>query len=98
MSQHSAKGAAWEAQKVRIWERDGWVCTSCGNWVARDNVDPQHDATVDHLDPVSFNPGKAYRDDELTTMCRTCNSRKGARLLVRQNWFSPRYLPNGIPR
>lgn len=86
MSTNSARGPAWEAQRQRILNRDGWVCTSCSKHLEGG------DATVDHVDPVAHNPGKTYRDDELVSMCRTCNGRKQDRLLIRQDWWNPRWI------
>lgn len=97
MSRASAKGAAYDAQRLRVLDRDGWVCTSCGNWLALDHPAPHHDATADHADPIADNPNKIYRDDELSAMCRSCNSSKGARKTVRVNWVNPKYLPGGLP-
>lgn len=52
----------------RIWDRDGWQCVTCGT---------SKDLTVDHIIPVS--KGGTDDDDNLQTMCRSCNSRKGNR-------------------
>ncbi|MGM7677583.1 HNH endonuclease [Microbacterium sp. A94] len=86
MSVYSATGTAWRAQRLRVLERDGWLCTACGK-----TLDGE-DATVDHVEPVALSEGRDYRDDELVSMCRGCNSRKGARLLIRMPWFNPRWL------
>jgi hypothetical protein len=55
-------------QSRRIWDRDNWTCVECGT---------HKDLTVDHIVPVS--KGGADEDDNLQTMCKPCNSRKGAR-------------------
>ena len=52
----------------RIWDRDGWQCVTCGT---------SKDLTVDHVVPVS--KGGSDEDDNLQTMCRSCNARKGNR-------------------
>lgn len=80
------QGPGWQAQRIRVLDRDGWICTACGK--ALDGAD----ATVDHIDPQALNRGRDYTDDELAAMCRSCNSRKQDRVLVRMAWFNPRWL------
>ena len=53
----------------RIWDRDGWQCVTCGTW---------KDLTVDHIIPRS--KGGTDDDDNLQTMCRSCNSAKRDRV------------------
>lgn len=89
MSVHSARGRAWDEQRLRVLERDDWQCTYCKVELVRD--DPA--TTVDHVEAIALDPGRTYLDDELVAACRPCNSRKGARELVRldyraQGWFS----------
>ena len=86
MSRHSASGAAWQAQRLRVLHRDGWQCTYCSKHLEG------ADATVDHVDPISQAEDKTYRDDELVSACRTCNGMKQDRLLVRLPWVNPRWL------
>ena len=86
MSQHSARGATWEAQRLRVLNRDSWTCTACAKHLEGD------DATVDHTDPIAHANGKTYADHELAAMCRTCNGRKQDNLLVRQDWWNPRWI------
>ena len=88
MSKHSARGAAWEAQRKRVLDRDGWVCTSCGK--ALEGAD----ATVDHIEPIADDPDRIYEDHELASMCRRCNGIKQDRVLVRLAWFNPRWFTN----
>ena len=86
MSKHSARGKGWDDQRRRVLNRDGWICTACGRHLEGD------DATVDHVDPIAHNTGKTYRDDELVSLCRVCNGRKQDRLLIRHDWWNPRWI------
>lgn len=52
-----------------IYERDGYRCVQCG---------AVEDLTIDHIYPKSL--GGAHTADNLQTLCRSCNSRKGARV------------------
>lgn len=51
-----------------VFERDGYTCQECG---------AHRDLTLDHVIPESRNG--ATDAANLRTLCRTCNSRKGAR-------------------
>lgn len=82
----SKYGSKWPAQRLRVLERDGWQCHYCHK-----PLDGE-DATVDHLEPVSLNPGKDYRDDELVSCCRSCNSQKGARVNARVEYRNPEWF------
>lgn len=57
------------AVRLAVHERDGWACLHCGT---------SDDLTLDHVVPWSADGP----DDEsnLQTLCRPCNSRKGARV------------------
>lgn len=52
-----------------VWDRDGWECQECGSHC---------DLTVDHITPVVL--GGSDDMANLQTLCRSCNSRKGARV------------------
>lgn len=52
-----------------VFERDAYRCVTCGD---------HRDLTCDHIHPES--KGGETSLDNLQTMCRSCNSRKGARL------------------
>jgi 5-methylcytosine-specific restriction endonuclease McrA len=54
-------------QKNRIMSRDGRKCKICGCY---------EDLTIDHIVPVS--KGGSNRDNNLMTLCLTCNQRKGS--------------------
>ncbi|MQT03132.1 HNH endonuclease [Streptomyces jumonjinensis] len=56
-------------QRERIYSRDGHRCGRCG---ATD------DLTLDHIHPRSRAGGDS--DENLATLCRSCNSAKGARI------------------
>lgn len=90
----STSNAAWSAQRERVLARDGWACTSCGVALVK-SATALDGATVDHVDPlVHVEADHVYLDHELVSACRSCNSRKGARVKVRQNWYNPLWLPH----
>jgi DNA-directed RNA polymerase subunit RPC12/RpoP len=59
--------------RVKIYERDNYVCQHCGKQLTR------FSATLDHLQPVSEGGRNNY--DNLVTACRECNSRKSAKTI-----------------
>lgn len=58
-----------KALRSAVYERDGHTCLHCG---ATDSL------TLDHILPYSL--GGPDSLDNLQTLCRSCNSRKGARV------------------
>lgn len=84
MSKGSERGPVWQATRLRILNRDAWVCSFC----AKPLEGP--DATVDHVVPLI--EGGRSTDDNLVAACRTCNGQKGGRLIVRSPWFNRRWL------
>jgi 5-methylcytosine-specific restriction endonuclease McrA len=55
--------------RERIYKRDGYKCVTCGSG---------DDLTLDHIYPKSL--GGATTEDNLQTLCRSCNSIKGVRV------------------
>lgn len=52
-----------------VYERDAYRCQHCGGWES---------LSVDHIHPVSL--GGSNDPGNLQTLCRSCNSKKGARV------------------
>lgn len=67
-------------------QRDSYVCAYCGKDLVGD------DATVDHINPVARNEDHNYSDDELVSACRSCNSSKQDRTVVRTFYVNQKYL------
>lgn len=75
------QGAMWETERTdvrraipielrsAIYERDNFACLECR---------ATEDLTLDHIHPWSKGGRDTY--DNLRTLCRPCNSRKGARV------------------
>ncbi|MGH9891559.1 MAG: HNH endonuclease [bacterium] len=66
---------ASRAQRRRILERDNWTCQLCGVYRA-----DGRELDIDHREPYSL--GGKTDDENLQTLCATCNRRKGGRLLT----------------
>jgi 5-methylcytosine-specific restriction endonuclease McrA len=56
----------------RIFARDSYTCQQCGA------AGGKAELTIDHITPVSR--GGTNAETNLQTLCRSCNSRKGARV------------------
>jgi hypothetical protein len=54
------------AQRQRVFERDGFACVYCHS---------TDDLSIDHRQPITHGGGNS--EENLQTLCRGCNSRKG---------------------
>jgi hypothetical protein len=54
--------------RIAVWRRDGFSCRHCGS---------ENNLTIDHIFPESKGGPAAL--DNLQTLCKSCNSRKGNR-------------------
>jgi 5-methylcytosine-specific restriction endonuclease McrA len=71
LSKDALGSGQWKLIRLRVLSRDGWVCTYC-------NKDLKGaDATVDHITSRKVG-GDMWDMDNLTSACKSCNSKKGA--------------------
>ncbi|AQX81489.1 hypothetical protein BWO91_17330 [Plantibacter flavus] len=80
MSKLSSRGAAWDALRLVVLKRDGYICGYCGNEAT----------TADHIIPKD-----AGGKDELSNLlaaCLSCNGKKSNKVGARLPWFNPRWL------
>lgn len=93
MSEQSSRGAAWNAVRLLVLDRDGWTCQSCRKGLAGS------DATVDHIVSKETwrreqREGDVNDPSNLIAMCRSCNSSKGDRDHgPRIDYYNPRWFP-----
>ncbi|WP_019060974.1 HNH endonuclease [Streptomyces prunicolor] len=84
MSQHSSKGAKWEALRLQVLQRDQYVCQLQFG-------DCEGQATqVDHI--IAKNNGGTDTLDNLQAACRKCNGRKQDKDVVRTTYINRRWL------
>lgn len=62
------KGVIPNKLRIEVFERDAYRCVTCGSW---------RSLTCDHIVPESLGGETAL--ENLQTMCRGCNSRKGTK-------------------
>lgn len=74
----------WKRLRKAVLERDAWRCTACGKELEG------RDATVDHVVPYTGPESNVMHN--LVALCRSCNSTKQDRLIVRIDWFSRKWL------
>jgi len=55
--------------RMKVYDRDGWACLHCGE---------TESLSLDHIHPFSLGGSDAF--ENLQTLCRSCNSKKGARV------------------
>lgn len=84
MSQYSSSGPEWQALRLQVLARDNWTCTWCSAHL--DGAD----ATVDHLTPKANGGLDSLMN--CVASCRSCNGARGAKELVRQASWNPKYL------
>jgi len=63
--------------RLALYNRDNWTCYLCGIRCTRRNI------TLDHIIPLSR--GGAHTVENQRVACRSCNSKKGAKLLDEMN-------------
>lgn len=66
---HSKRRRISYRTRLRIYERDGYSCVACGS---------SEELTLDHI--LALAKGGDNEDENLQTMCRTCNLKKGVKL------------------
>ncbi len=74
LSNKALGSAKWKSLRLRVLARDGFVCTYCGVHLEGAN------ATVDHITSRKVG-GSLFDMENLTSACKSCNSRKGSRFL-----------------
>ncbi len=96
MSAGSSRGRAWQAIRLQVLNRDGWICAYDGVELVEGK-----NATVDHRVSKETwkregREGSPDTPDNLVAACTSCNSRKGDRDdMPRINYINPRWLPAG---
>jgi 5-methylcytosine-specific restriction endonuclease McrA len=64
----------WKLIRQQVIKEKGRVCSECGNPIRN-----SYDVTVDHIRPRSKYPELALDKENLSVLCRSCNSSKGDR-------------------
>lgn len=80
LSKEALGSGKWKKIRITVLDRDGWICSYCGG-VAD---------TVDHIYP-RVKGGDTWALDNLQSLCKSCNSRKGGR------FFSHKATPPVFP-
>jgi 5-methylcytosine-specific restriction endonuclease McrA len=80
MSERAIGSGKWKKLRITILDRDGWQCAICGG--------PAD--TVDHIIP-RVKGGDMWASDNLQSLCKSDNSRKGGR------FFSHKATPPVFP-
>lgn len=61
--------------KLKVFERDQWICQTCGISCDRTHSNNDTSPELDHIIPLSKGGGHKY--DNVQLLCRSCNGAKG---------------------
>lgn len=89
LSKSALGSGKWKQLRLRVLARDGWVCTYCHKDLKG------ADATVDHITSRKTG-GDIWDMDNLTSACKSCNSRKGAGFFRRDS-TPPVFQDSSLP-
>lgn len=67
----------WQLVRDQVIREEGHQCSECG-----EHIQYKEEITVDHIRPRSKYPDLAFERRNLRVLCRSCNSRKGAKDLL----------------
>ena len=85
LSKRELKSGKWQKLRIQILDRDGWQCAICNR--------PAD--TVDHIYP-RIKGGDMWALDNLQSLCKSCNSRKGGRFFS-QKATPPVFFKPSLP-
>lgn len=86
MSERQLHSGKWKKLRIKVLDRDGWLCALCGA-VAN---------TVDHIHP-RVKGGDMWAMDNLQSLCKSCNSSKGGRFFS-QKATPPVFVKSSLPK
>ena len=85
LSERALGSGKWKKLRITVLDRDGWICALCG--AVAD--------TVDHIYP-RIKGGDMWALDNLQSLCKSCNSRKGGRFFSHKA-TPPVFLKPSLP-
>ena len=89
MSQFTPRGSRWNATRALVLERDDYTCQQCGS---TESLEVDHIIALSTIENAEARNAAAYSLNNLRTLCKKCNGRKGAKAVTRSTWFSRRWL------
>ena len=85
LSKREIGSGKWKKIRITVLDRDGWQCAICNR--------PAD--SVDHIFP-RVKGGSMWALDNLQSLCKSCNSRKGGRFFS-QKATPPVFLNSSLP-
>jgi CRISPR/Cas system Type II protein with McrA/HNH and RuvC-like nuclease domain len=68
------RGKDWDKVKLKVKERDGFLCVRCGKSEVQNLKETSQPLCVDHIIPYRFSKNNSM--DNLQTMCHSCHGKK----------------------
>jgi 5-methylcytosine-specific restriction endonuclease McrA len=86
LSERALGSGKWKKLRIQILDRDGWQCALCNAPAT----------SVDHIFP-RVKGGSMWALDNLQSLCKSCNSRKGGRFFSHKA-TPPVFLKPSLPK